>query len=221
MSNTQNLLYPPRLIARKGNFATVQPTPFPGLGMNSIFDLSNTIFASLPPVFMVFRNAPQVIGVKDLVEKLIAHCLRFFFGISNSEQPKTIDIYIPALFQIINVYSTRFGIQYLLKKILALIEESLNSFAIRNFGEQDQETIGRRVDAILKPEIPRLIVILEDERYLFPHRLFVCDLKGLAYPFGIFCPDMFANQISRFMPLQHDRSLLVYVDVMPVFIQHD
>src|SRR5690242_9515796 len=81
---------------------------------------------------MVCGDMGQIIGMKDLSEKLIAHCLRLCLGISKSKQPVTIDVYITTLFQIINIYGSRLGIQYFLKQMLTLFEQSVHSFAFED-----------------------------------------------------------------------------------------
>jgi hypothetical protein len=107
------------------------------------------------------------------------------------------------------------------KSILALFQHLLHSFALGDFSKEDGQGIGRRIDAVLEPEIPRLIMFLEHDGGLFPHCLFVRRLKRLTHSFRLFRPDMFADEIRRLLPLKYFRSLLVDIDVIPIFIQDD
>ena len=96
----------------------------------------------------------------------------------------------------------------------------LDPLALRDLREVDRDAGARPVDAVLEPAVPRLVVLLEEDRRLLVHRLLVRGVERLLDAFGELLPDVLADEVGRLAAEQLARAL-VDVRVAPVAVECD
>src|SRR5262249_19529167 len=104
-----------------------------------------------------------------------------------------------------------------LEQLGVFVSELFCLLALCDLVKKDRNSIRGRINAVLKPAVPWLIIVLHLNENLFVHGLLVGQMKGLPDTFWKFSPDMLSNEVLG-QPSEQAGGLPVYVGVAPCFV---
>src|SRR5262249_32710913 len=104
-----------------------------------------------------------------------------------------------------------------LEQLGVFVSELFCLLALRDLMKKDRNPIRGWINAVLKPAVPRLIIVLHLNENLFVHGLLVGHMKGLPDTFWEFSPEMLSNEVLG-QPSEKAGGLPVYVAVAPCFV---